>query len=254
MRLKGKVVAITGPGRGIGRAAAKLFAREGATLALLEIDKQTGIEIENCIRTADGRAQWIQVDVADPRSVRDAFVEIDRLFGQLHILYNNASIFLGKEDDAVSELQLESWRKVLAVNLDGMFYCCKYSLPLIIKSGGGSIINTASSAAIIGIPNCDAYTATKGATVSLTRSMAVEYGPQKVRVNCIAPAAIYTEMLRQSSLDSPDFDEQLFLSTTPLRRYGKPEEIAEIALFLASDESSYINGAVLVADGGITIT
>jgi NAD(P)-dependent dehydrogenase (short-subunit alcohol dehydrogenase family) len=111
-----------------------------------------------------------------------------------------------------------------------MFYCCKYSLPLIIKSGGGSIINTASSAAIIGVPKCDAYTATKGATVSLTRSMAVEFGPQKVRVNCIAPAAIYTEMLRESSLNKPDFSEQLFLNTTPLRRYGKPEEIAQIAI------------------------
>lgn len=254
MRLSGKIAAITGAGRGIGRAAAELFASEGARIALLEIDETSGMEVEKHILTAGGHAQWFKTDVSDPKSVRNAFVEIDQAFGELHILYNNASVFLGKEDCAVLELQLETWRKVLAVNLDGTLFCCKYGLPLIIKSGGGSIINTASSAAMIGIPNCDAYTATKGATVSLTRSMAVEYGPQKVRVNCIAPAAIYTEMLRESSLDNPSFDERLFLTATPLRRYGKPEEIAQTALFLASDESSYINGAILVADGGITIT
>jgi NAD(P)-dependent dehydrogenase (short-subunit alcohol dehydrogenase family) len=125
----------------------------------------------------------------------------------------------------------------------------------MIASGGGSIINTASSAGVIGIPNCDAYTASKGATVTLTRSMAVEYGPNKVRVNCIAPAAIYTPMVKESNLDDDSFDEEEFLRKgTPLRRWGKPEEIAQIALFLASEQSSYMNGAILVADGGITIS
>lgn len=254
MRLKGKVAAITGAGRGIGRAAAELFAREGARVVLLEIDEKAGKETENVIIRRRGQAKWIKADVAVADSVRSAFGEIEQSFGELQVLYNNASIFLGKQDGPVCELSLETWQKVSAVNLAGLFYCCKYGLPLIIKSGGGSVINTSSSAGVIGIPNCDAYTATKGATVSLTRSMAVEYGPKKVRVNCIAPAGIWTDMLRESTLNNVDFDERAFLRTAPLGRYGKPEEIANVALFLASDESSYLNGAIIVADGGITIT
>jgi len=254
MKLRGKVAAITGAGHGIGRAAAQVFAREGAQLALLEIDEASGIETERLIQTEGLQARWLRVDVADPKSVQRAFAEVERGFGGLHVLYNNASIFLGKHDAPVSELSLETWHKILAVNLYGLFHCCKYGLPLLIQSGGGSIINTSSSAGIIGIPKCDAYTAAKGATISLTRSMAVEYGPKNVRVNCIAPAAILTDMLRQSSLNNPDFDEAAFFKTAPLGRYGKADEIAKLALFLASDESSYINGAVIVADGGITVT
>ena len=254
MRLKGKVAAITGAGRGIGRSAAELFARESARVAILEVNETTGRECEASIQGEGGEAKWIKIDVANPENVRRAFAEIESVFGSLSILYNNASIFLGKDDAPVSDLAVEVWRKVLAVNLDGLFYCCKYALPLMIKSGGGSIINTSSSAGVIGIPGCDAYTASKGATVSMTRSMAVEYGPRRVRVNCIAPAAIMTEMLRESSLDNPNFNEQQFLNTTPLRRYGQPEDVAHLALFLASDESSYLNGTIISADGGIVIT
>ena len=149
---------------------------------------------------------------------------------------------------------LEIWDKVLRINLFGVFYCCKYAIPLMVRSGGGSVINTASSAGVIGIPDCDAYTATKGGIVSLTRSMAVEYGPDGVRVNCIAPAAIRTDMVRESNLDDPNFDEQFFLTKgTPLRRWGKPEEVAELACFLASDRSAYLNGDIIRADGGITV-
>ena len=254
MRLRDKVAAITGAGRGIGRAAAERFASEGAQVALLEIDEESGRETEQRIRKNGGEAEWIQVDVSHDGSVKNAFKEISSNLGKLHILYNNASIFLSKEDGPVSDISLDTWHKIIGVNLHGVFYCSKYGIPLIIKSGGGSVINTASSAGVIGIPRCDAYTAAKGATVSLTRSMAVEFGPKKVRVNCIAPAAILTEMLRESSLDRPDFDEAAFFKKTPLGRYGTPQEIADIALFLASDESSYLNGAIIVADGGITIT
>ena len=175
-------------------------------------------------------------------------------YGGLHILYNNASIFLGKADGPVTELAEEVWDIVLNTNLRSVFLCCKYGIPLIIASGGGSVINTSSSAGVMGIPGCDAYTATKGGTIALTRAMAVEFGPKKVRVNCIAPAGIDTEMLRESSLDNPDFDAQYFFARAPLSRYGTPEEVANLALFLASDESSYINGAIVRADGGITIT
>lgn len=254
MRLKSKIAAITGAGDGIGRAAAELFAKEGAKVIVLEVNPETGRKIEEKINKEGGEAKFIQTDVSDEKSVRKAFDEITDAYGKLHILYNNASVYLGKHDNTVSEIPLEIWKKVLDINLNGLFYCSRYALPLMIKSGGGSIINTSSSAGLIGIPKCDAYTASKGATITLTRSMAVEYGPQKVRVNCIAPAAIYTDMVRESNLDQPDFDEELFYAKVPLRRWGQPEEVAQVALFLASEESSYVTGAVIVADGAITLT
>jgi NAD(P)-dependent dehydrogenase (short-subunit alcohol dehydrogenase family) len=154
----------------------------------------------------------------------------------------------------VTEIAEETWDRVLAINLRSIYLLCRYGIPLMTASGGGSIINTASSAGTIGIPNCDAYTASKGATISLTRSLAVEYGPSGIRVNCIAPAGIRTPMLAQSNLGDSTFDEERFLALrSPSRRYGTPEEVAAIAAFLASEESSYVNGAVIVADGGTTI-
>ena len=254
MILKGKIAAITGGGSGIGGSASSLFAKEGATVAILEVNPESGEAKAREIADAGGRAFFIRTDVSDPDDVRAAFEEIDRRCGRLDVLYNNASVFLGKYDNRVTEITLETWEKVLRINLFGVFYCCKYAIPLMIRSGGGSIVNTASSAGVIGIPDCDAYTATKGATVSLTRSLAVEYGPDGIRTNCIAPAAIRTEMVRESNLNDPKFDEQAFLTKgTPLRRWGTPEEIARLAAFLASDESSYLNGAIIRADGGITV-
>ncbi len=253
MRLQGKITAITGAGRGIGRAAAELFAREGAKVAILELDEKSGKDAEATIRKSGGTAQFIRTDVSNEESVRTAFTEVDRVFGGLHVLYNNASVYLGKHDTSVTKLPSEIWRRVLGINLDSVYLCSKYAIPIMIRCGGGSVINTSSSAGQIGIPFCDAYTATKGGTTTLTRSMAVEYGPHGVRTNCIAPAAIATDMVRESNTSSPDFDEKLFIRSTPLRRWGTPGEIAKIALFLASDDSSYMNGAVLVADGGITL-
>ncbi|HWL54629.1 MAG TPA: SDR family NAD(P)-dependent oxidoreductase [Chthoniobacteraceae bacterium] len=253
MRLQHKITAITGAGRGIGRAAALLFAREGARVMILELDPRAGREVEGEIRAQGGKAEWIGVDVADLESTRAAFAEIGTRCGRLDVLYNNASIFLGGRDGRVSDLDEAVWKKVLDVNLSGIYHGCRFGIPLM-RGKGGSIITTASSAGVIGIPGCDAYTASKGATVALTRSMAVEYGPENIRVNCIAPAAIRTDMIHESNLRDPSFDERRFLATTPLRRWGMPEEIAKIALFLASDDASYMNGAILVADGGITIT
>lgn len=254
MRLKAKVAVITGAGRGIGRAAAELFAREGASVVLAELEEDPGRDAERVIRGSGGEVTFIRTDVSNSDDVQALFAATEEKYGALHVLYNNASIFLGREDGPVTNLPEATWDKIVGVNLRGLFLCCKYGIPLIIKSRGGSVINTGSSASIMGIPGCDAYTAAKGATVTLTRSMAVEYAPKNVRVNCIAPAGIDTEMLRESSLDNPDFDEEAFFAKAPMGRYGAPEEVAKIALFLASDESSYVNGAVVVADGGITIT
>jgi NAD(P)-dependent dehydrogenase (short-subunit alcohol dehydrogenase family) len=245
---------ITGSGRGIGKSAALVFAREGAQVIIVDIDEIAGKETAAEIGEMYQRADFMHADVSNTSEVKGVFKEVEKKYGLLNILYNNASVYLPSDDGRVVDVEDKIWDRVVAVNLKSVFLFCKYGIPLMLKGGGGSIINTASSAGIIGIPNCDAYTATKGATVALTRSLAVEYGPENIRVNCIAPAAIQTPMLHSSNLDDSSFDEHSFLRLrTPLRRYGKPEEIADIALFLASDESSYINGSIIVADGGITI-
>lgn len=253
-RLAGKNAIITGAGRGIGFAGAQAFVREGARVVLAEIDDELGCRAEAALRAAGGEATFVRTDVSDSASVQALMARTERLYGGLHVLYNNASVFLNKQDGPVTDLAEETWDKVLAVNLHSIFLCCKYGIPLMVRSGGGSVITTGSSASVMGIPGCDAYTATKGATVSLTRSMAVEYGKQGIRVNCICPAGIATEMVKASSLDDPDFDADYFFKRAPLGRLGEPEEVADLAVFLASDESSYITGAIIRADGGTTVT
>lgn len=251
-RLENKVAIITGAGRGIGFAAASAFAREGAKVVIAELDETTGRRAADWIADTGGEATFVQIDCSRPADVQNLVARTMELYGGLHVLYNNASVFL-KEDAPVTQLDEAVWDRVLRTNLDSVFLCSKYAIPLMIAGGGGSVIHTASSAGVIGIPGCDAYTAAKGATVALTRSMAVAFGPRGVRVNCICPAGVETEMLKQSNLENPDFDSEFFFRRAPLGRFGTPEEIAQVAVFLASDESSYINGAILRADGGITI-
>ena len=244
-RLKGKTAIITGGAGGIGLAAVRLFRASGAEVIIADIDESAGAEV-----AAETGARFVKCDVSKSEDVRTV---IDACSGKLDVLYNNAGVFWNGRDGRITDIEEGIWEKVIAINLRSVFLFCKYAIPLLIKQGG-SVINTASSAGVIGIPDCDAYTATKGAIVQLTKSMAAEYGRYNVRVNCIAPAAIMTPMMRQSNPENSTFDEERFLKLrTPLRRYGTPEEIAKVALFLASDDASYLNGAVIVADGGITI-
>lgn len=244
-RLKGKTAIITGGAGGIGLAAVRLFRASGAEVIIADIDESAGAEA-----AAETGARFVKCDVSKSEDVRTV---IDACNGKLDVLYNNAGVFWNGRDGRITDIEEGIWEKVIAINLRSVFLFCKYAIPLLMKQGG-SVINTASSAGVIGIPDCDAYTATKGAIVQLTKSMAAEYGRYKVRVNCIAPAAIMTPMMRQSNPENSTFDEERFLKLrTPLRRYGTPEEIAKVALFLASDDASYLNGAVIVADGGITI-
>ncbi len=253
-RLSGKVCAITGAGRGIGYEAARLFAEEGAQVFILEFDRASGLQAEEDARASGLDTRFIQCDVSSYDSVGRAFEKIERGAGSLHVLYNNAAIYLPDGDAKISGIKPDIWQRVLNVNLNGTYHCCRFSIPLMGKSGCGSIINTASSAAVVGVPGCDAYTASKGAIVALTRSMAVEYGPENIRVNSIAPAAVSTWMVKQSNLDDSEFDAYSFINLrTPLRRWGNPLEVAKLALFLASDDSSYINGANICVDGGITV-
>lgn len=244
-RLKGKTAIITGGAGGIGLAAVRLFRASGAEVIIADIDESAGAEA-----AAETGARFVKCDVSKSEDVRTV---IDACCGKLDVLYNNAGVFWNGRDGRITDIEEGIWEKVIAINLRSVFLFCKYAIPLLIKQGG-SVINTASSAGVIGIPDCDAYTATKGAIVQLTKSMAAEYGRYNVRVNCIAPAAIMTPMMRQSNPENSTFDEERFLKLrTPLRRYGTPEEIAKVALFLASNDASYLNGAVIVADGGITI-
>lgn len=254
-KLTNKIAVITGGGSGIGRTAVDRFSREGATVLIIELNEAWGKKTEAEVIAEGGRAKFYPADISDYRQVKAAFDQIEADFGGIDILYNNASVFWGKKDAPLDVLDMDIFERIVKINLFGLVYCSKCAIPLMKKRGGGSIINTASSAGVIGIPKCDSYTAAKGGTVSLTRSMAVEFGPFNIRTNCIAPAAIRTPMVAESNLNDPDFDEHFFLTQgTPLRRWGKPEEIASTALFLASDDASYLNGAILVADGGITVS
>ena len=254
-KLADRIAVITGGGGGIGRQGVDVFAQAGATVIILDIDEKGGAEAAEAVNAAGGRAKYYKVDISDFSQVRGAFDQIETEFGGVDILYNNASVFWGKKDGPLDVLDMDVFERIVKINLFGLVYCSKCAIPLMKKRGGGSIVNTASSAGVIGIPKCDSYTAAKGGTVSLTRSMAVEFGPFNIRTNCIAPAAIATPMVVESNLSDPEFDEHYFLTQgTPLRRWGKPEEIANIALFLSTPEAAYINGAIIVADGGITVS
>lgn len=249
MKLKNKIAVITGGASGIGGAGTKRFAAEGATVIVLDINDKAGQALESEL----DNVVYIHTDISQEDSVKDAFEQIANTYGRVDVLYNNASVFLGGRDGVLGNIEENVWKKVLSINLDGTYHCTKYALPLMMENGG-AIINTASSAGVVGIPGCAAYTATKGATVTLTRSLAVDYGKYNIRTNCIAPAAIETEMVKQSNLNDPNFDNEFFLKQiTPLRRWGKPEDVAALAVFLASDDASYLNGVVIPCDGGITI-
>jgi NAD(P)-dependent dehydrogenase (short-subunit alcohol dehydrogenase family) len=253
-RLSGRVCIITGGAQGIGRAAAFQFAADGGTVVIVDVNEKAGAQTAADVRGAGGQCEFLRCDVSRAADVRAVIDAVHERHGKLHVIYNNASVFLPGADGRITEVAEETWDTVLAINLKSIYLFCHFGIPRIIESGGGSVITTASSAGVIGIPNCDVYTASKGATISLTRSLAVEYRPQGVRVNCIAPAGIRTPMMSQSNLGDDSFDEARFLALrSPSRRYGTPGEIAHIAAFLASEESSYINGAVIVADGGTTI-
>lgn len=254
-RLQDKIIVVTGGGGGIGYCASKLFAQEGATVLILELDEKAGRSTEAEIIEAGGKAKFYGVDISDYAKVKAVFDQIKLDYGRIDGLYNNASVFWGKKDAPLDVLDMDVFERIMKINLFGLVYCSKCAVTMMKETGGGAIVNTASSAGVIGIPKCDSYTAAKGGTVSLTRSMAVEFGPFGIRTNCIAPAAIRTPMVAESNLNDPEFDEHFFLTQgTPVRRWGKPEEIAQTAMFLLSDDSSYINGAILVADGGITIS
>ncbi|MBR7181804.1 MAG: SDR family oxidoreductase, partial [Clostridia bacterium] len=226
---------------------------EGAFVIGLELNQASCEKATAEIEAMGGKCMYISCDISSEEAVDKAFAQIAERVDHLDGLYNNASVFLNGKDGPIGDIDPAIWKKVLAINLDGTYYCTRKALPMMMERGG-SIIHTASSAGVTGIPACAAYTATKGAMVTLTRSMAVDYGKYNIRTNCIAPAAIATDMVKASNLSDPNFNEQKFLEmVTPLRRWGTPEDVAALACFLMSDEASYLNGNTIRADGGITV-
>jgi NAD(P)-dependent dehydrogenase (short-subunit alcohol dehydrogenase family) len=252
MRLEGKVSIITGAGGGMGRVAAQLFAGQGAKVVVAEYSESAGAETVDLVKAAGGDATFVKVDVSNESDARAMVDHALATYGRVDCLYNNAGI-MPEADHSVTDTDVATWDTVMAVNLRGVFLGCKFAIPAMIEGGGGSIINIASFVALVGcsVPQ-DAYTASKGAVLSLTRSLAVQFGPQGVRTNAICPGPVETPLL-MDWLVKDEAAKQLRLARNPTGRFGKPEEIVHMAVYLASDESRWTNGASLVIDGGITV-
>jgi NAD(P)-dependent dehydrogenase (short-subunit alcohol dehydrogenase family) len=252
MRLADKVTVITGAGSGMGRTAAELFARQGARVVVAEFSESAGEETVGLVRAAGGEATFVQVDISREDDARRMIQHAVATYGRVDCLYNNAGV-MPEADHSVTDTDVETWDRVMAVNVRGVFLGCKHAIPQMIEQGSGSIINIASFVAILGcsVPQ-DAYTASKGAVLALTRSLAVQFAPKGIRSNAISPGPIETPLLMDWLLKD-EAAKQLRLARNPTGRFGKPEEIVNAAIYLASDESQWTNGANFVIDGGISV-
>lgn len=252
-RLAGKVAFITGGGGGIGRATAERFAEEGAKVVIAEIDDRLGEAAAEsaraCGKNSGGDAHFVHCDVREKASVEAAMAETVKRFGKLTILHNNAGGST-PQDGPVTEVSEDEFWRVMRLDLYGTFLCSKIGIPLIIKAGGGCVINMTSALALNAVPGRDCYTAAKGAIASMTRSMAVEYAAHKIRVNAIAPSVTLSDRVKKLLEGSKDIEK---LASSHLLGLGLPIHIADTAVFLASDEAAITTGQILVVDGGATI-
>jgi NAD(P)-dependent dehydrogenase (short-subunit alcohol dehydrogenase family) len=247
-RLEGKVAVITGAGGGMGREAAIVFTGEGARVCVADV---AAAAAEETAGLCDGEALAVRVDVADEDSVRTMYEAAKERFGGVDVLYNNAGIS-PPEDAGILETSVEAWQRVQDVNAKGVFLCCKHGIPLLLERGGGSVINVASFVAVIGAATSQiSYTASKGAVLALSRELAVQFARQGIRVNALCPGTVETPLLRGIWGDDPQAAQRRLVHI-PAGRLAQPREIVNAALFLASDESSYVNGATFLVDGGVT--
>ena len=247
-RLDGKVAVITGAGGGMGREAAILFTEEGASVCVADVD---GLAAEETVSLCPGEAFSVEVDVADEEGVAALYAQTSERFGGVDVLYNNAGVSPG-DDASVLETSVEAWERVQDINAKGVFLCCKHGIPHLLKRGGGSVINVASFVAIVGAATSQiSYTASKGAVLAMSRELAVQFARDGVRVNALCPGPVETPLLLSIFGDDPAALERR-RTHWPTGRLAKPREIVNAALFLASDESSYVTGTTFLADGGLT--
>jgi len=250
MRLKDKVTLISGAGSGIGRESALLFAKEGASVVVVDVNDEGGNKTVESIRSQEGHAIYVHADVSKAADCERMVAAAEKEFGKLNALFNNAGIMHHSDDNAVTTEE-SIWDLTMNINAKGVFLGCKYGIPALRRAGGGSIINTASFVALMGAATPQiAYTASKGAVLALTRELAVIHARENIRVNALCPGPLRTELL-MSYLNTEE-KKQRRLVHIPIGRFGEAKEIAQAALFLASDESSYITGADFLVDGGIT--
>jgi len=250
-RYTGKVALVSGAGSGIGRAAALLFAAEGAAVGLLDIDPAGGGKTLEMINSRGGKAALLSGDVTSAADVSRVIEQIESKYDRIDVLFNNAGIELSRPLHQTSE---QEWDRVLAVNLKGMFLLAKAVLPIMMGQKSGAIVNTSSISGMLGWPAYAAYSTSKGGVIQLTRQMAVDYAAYNIRVNCICPGTTLTPLIERlfELEEDPETAKQVIAARHPLGRFAQPEEIAQAVLFLASEEASFITGAVLPVDGGYT--
>ncbi len=250
MRLEDKVALITGAGSGIGRESAILFAREGAAVVCVDLNEDSARGTEAEIKSSGGHAIAIRADVAISDNCREMVEAAERAFGKLNVLFNNAGIMHADDDDSQTTTE-HVWELTMDINAKGVFLGCKYGIPALRRAGGGSIINTASLVALMGSAAAQvAYTASKGAVLAMTRELAIVHAKENIRINALCPGPLKTELLMKF-LDTEE-KLQRRLVHIPIGRFGETREIAQAALWLASDDSSFMTGADFVIDGGIT--
>ncbi|GAA5085610.1 SDR family NAD(P)-dependent oxidoreductase [Chryseobacterium ginsengisoli] len=241
-----KVALVTGAGSGIGLAIAELYAKEGAKVIVSDINEEHGNEAVAKIKSQGGEASFVKADTSNVEQVEALVKSTVEIYGKLDIACNNAGI--GGEQELTGDYSLDSWRKVLSVNLDGVFYGCKYQLEQMDKNGGGVIVNIASIHGTVAAPLSSAYTSAKHAVVGLTKNIGAEYGQKNIRCNAVGPAYIETPLLESASGDM----KEALIAKHPMGRLGKPEEVAELVLFLSSEKSSFMTGGYYLVDGGYT--
>jgi NAD(P)-dependent dehydrogenase (short-subunit alcohol dehydrogenase family) len=251
MKLQDRAAVITGAGSGIGRAMALQFAREGARVLAADVNAAAAEETAALVREAGGEALPLQVNVTEPAEVRAMLERARDAFGGVQILCNNAGI--GSTTDVV-DCEPDEWDRVMAVNVKGVFLGCKYAIPIMLAGGGGSIVNTASVAGMVGIVKRAVYCASKGAVIALTKQVAVEYVEQGIRCNCVCPGTVDSPWVGRllSQTEDPQSARAALVARQPIGRLGTPEEVAAAALYLCSDDASFITGSSLVLDGGWT--